>query len=56
MQNALINHCEAMRYRFAVLDAHRPPQDSLADVQNQRQQFDTKTAFNELILAAQVWY
>jgi phage tail sheath protein FI len=44
MQNALINHCELMRYRFAVLDARRPPQDTLADVQNQRQQFDTKYA------------
>jgi len=44
MQNALINHCELMRYRFAVLDAHGPPQDALADVQNQRQQFDTKYA------------
>jgi phage tail sheath protein FI len=44
MQNALINHCELMRYRFAVLDARRPPNDTLADVQNQRQQFDTKYA------------
>lgn len=44
IQNALINHCELMRYRFAVLDAHQPPRDSMADVQNQRQQFDTKYA------------
>jgi phage tail sheath protein FI len=44
IQNALINHCELMRYRFAVLDARRPPNDTLADVQNQRQQFDTKYA------------
>lgn len=44
IQNALINHCELMRYRFAVLDAHRPPNDMLANVQNQRQQFDTKYA------------
>ncbi|MGH8066277.1 MAG: phage tail sheath C-terminal domain-containing protein [Candidatus Entotheonellia bacterium] len=44
MQNALIVQCELMRYRFAVLDAHRPPDDSLSDVQNQRQQFDTKYA------------
>ena len=44
MQNALINHCELMRYRFAVLDGPRPPHDTLADVQNQRQQFDTKYA------------
>jgi uncharacterized protein len=44
MQNALINHCEFMRYRFAVLDGHQPPNDALADVQNQRQQFDTKYA------------
>jgi hypothetical protein len=44
MQNALINHCEIARYRFAVLDAHRPPTDSIADVITQRQQFDTKYA------------
>jgi phage tail sheath protein FI len=44
IQNALITHCELMRYRFAVLYAHRPPNDAMADVQNQRQQFDTKYA------------
>src|SRR5205823_2468845 len=44
IQGALIEHCEFMRFRFAVLDAHRPPDDSLADVQAQRQQFDTKYA------------
>jgi phage tail sheath protein FI len=33
-----------MRYRFAVLDAHQTPRDALANVQNQRQQFDTKYA------------
>ena len=44
VQNALINHCEIARYRFAVLDAHRPPRDSIADVMAQRQQYDTKYA------------
>jgi phage tail sheath protein FI len=44
IQGALIDHCEFMRYRFAVLDAGRPPGDSLNDVQTQRQQFDTKYA------------
>ena len=44
IQNALINQCELMRYRFAVLDGPRPPNDALDDVQNQRQQFDTKYA------------
>ncbi len=44
IQNALINHCELMRYRFAVLDGERPPNDTLTDVQTQRQQFDTKYA------------
>ena len=44
MQNALIEHCELMRYRVAVLDGPRPPQDTLSDVQTQRQQFDTKYA------------
>ncbi len=44
LQAALIEHCELIRYRFAVLDAQRPPKDSLNDVQLQRQQFDTKYA------------
>jgi phage tail sheath protein FI len=44
LQNALINHCELARYRFAVLDAQRPPHDAIADVINQRQQYDTKYA------------
>ncbi|HEX3559742.1 MAG TPA: phage tail sheath C-terminal domain-containing protein [Pyrinomonadaceae bacterium] len=44
IQDALIDHCELMRYRFAVLDGQPPPDDSLADVQTQRQQFDTKYA------------
>jgi phage tail sheath protein FI len=44
LQGALIEHCELMRYRFAVLDGPQPPSDSLNDVQTQRQQFDTKYA------------
>ena len=44
LQAALIDHCELLRYRFAVLDGPPPPQDTLSDVQNQRQQFDTKYA------------
>lgn len=44
MQAALITHCELMRYRFAVLDGHPPPNDAMANVQAQRQQFDTKYA------------
>ncbi len=44
IQGALIDHCELMRYRFAVLDGSLPPHDSLSDVQQQRQQFDTKYA------------
>jgi len=44
VQQALIDHCEANRYRFAVLDAHGPNNDSLVDVQFQRQQFDSKYA------------
>jgi hypothetical protein len=44
MQSALIAHCELMRYRVAVLDGPRPPQDTLSDVQTQRQQYDTKYA------------
>lgn len=41
---ALIIHCERMRYRFAVLDSVAPPQDSLSDVQAQRQLYDSKYA------------
>lgn len=44
IQGALIDHCELMRYRFAVLDGPIPPDDTLTDVQDQRQQFDTKYA------------
>jgi hypothetical protein len=44
MQAALINHCELARYRFAVLDGPPPPSDTMANVQAQRQQFDTKYA------------
>ena len=44
VQSALVTQCEALRYRFAVLDGVPPPDDSLVDVQNQRQQFDTKYA------------
>jgi len=44
IQNAVLTHCELQRYRFAVLDAQSPPADSMTDVQNQRQQFDTKYA------------
>jgi uncharacterized protein len=44
IQGALIDHCELNRYRFAVLDGPPPPDDALADVQDQRQQFDTKYA------------
>lgn len=44
VQQALINHCENDRYRFAVLDAHAPTRDTLVDVQNQRQAFDSKYA------------
>jgi phage tail sheath protein FI len=44
VQAALINQCELMRYRFAVLDGSPPPNDAMADIQAQRQQFDTKYA------------
>jgi phage tail sheath protein FI len=44
VQAALINHCEMARYRFAVLDGPPPPADTMANVQVQRQQFDTKYA------------
>jgi uncharacterized protein len=44
LQGSLIEHCENMRYRFAVLDGPQPPNDSLNDAQTQRQQFDSKYA------------
>ena len=44
IQTAVLTHCELLRYRFAVLDAQSPPANSMAEVQNQRQQFDTKYA------------
>jgi hypothetical protein len=44
VQQAIIDHCEFMRYRFAVLDSTPEPDDTITDVQDQRQQFDTKYA------------
>jgi phage tail sheath protein FI len=44
LQQALIDHCEELRYRFAVLDGPPPNNDSLSDVQNHRQQYDSKYA------------
>jgi phage tail sheath protein FI len=44
VQGALIEQCESLRYRFAVLDGPPPPGDTISDVQSQRQQFDTKYA------------
>lgn len=44
LQQALIDQCELMRYRFAVLDGPAPANDTLADVQNARALFDTHYA------------
>lgn len=44
VQQAAIDHCELMRYRFAVLDSLPEPTDTIRDAQGQRQQFDTKYA------------
>jgi phage tail sheath protein FI len=44
IQQALINHCELLLYRFAVLDGPPPPDDAIADVQALRQNYDTKYA------------
>lgn len=43
LQAEAISHCELMRYRVAILDAAYPD-SSIAEVQNQRQQFDTHNA------------
>ena len=44
LQQAVIDHCEEMRYRFAVLDGPAPDNDTLTDVQIHRQQYDSKYA------------
>jgi phage tail sheath protein FI len=49
VQNALITHCETLRYRFAILDPApktiAPPVSAdLSDIQNERDQYDTKYA------------
>jgi phage tail sheath protein FI len=44
VQQAAIDHCELMRYRFAVLDSLPEPTDTISDAQGQRQQFDSKYA------------
>jgi phage tail sheath protein FI len=44
VQQALIDQCELLRYRFAVLDAQGPADDTIDDITAQRQQFDTKYA------------
>jgi hypothetical protein len=43
IQSALISHCENALYRFAILDPQYPDA-AIADIQAQRQQFDTKFA------------
>ena len=44
IQQALIDQSESMLYRMAVLDGPPPPNDTLSDVQAQRQNFDTEYA------------
>ena len=46
VQQALIDQCESMLYRFAVLDAQGPADDddTIDDITTQRQAFDTKYA------------
>jgi hypothetical protein len=44
LQQSVIDHCEDQRYRFAVLDGPAPADDTLVDVQNYRQSFDSHYA------------
>lgn len=44
LQQSLIDHCEEMRYRFAVLDGPAPSNDTITDVQTLRQRYDSKYA------------
>ena len=43
VQQAIVTQCETSLYRFGILDAQYPD-SAIADVQSQRQQFDTKFA------------
>ena len=43
IQSALISHCEGALFRFAICDPQYPD-SAIADIQAQRQQFDTKFA------------
>ncbi len=43
VQQALITHCELLRYRFAVLDG-RPNQSTVTDILAHRNNYDTKYA------------
>jgi phage tail sheath protein FI len=42
VQEAIVNHCELVRYRFAVLDSQQ--EDGIAEVQEHRGLYDTKYA------------
>jgi uncharacterized protein len=44
LQQSVIDHCEESHYRFAVLDGPPPADDTVSDVQNHRQQFDSNYA------------
>jgi len=44
VQQALLEHCELMKYRFAVLDAGGPPNDDLGSVRDHRSRYDSKYA------------
>jgi len=47
VQQALIDQCELLKYRFAILDPNPKPEDlapDLNDIQLQRDQYDTKYA------------
>ena len=44
VQQGVIDHCELLRYRFAVLDSLPEPTDTISDAQGQRQQYDSKYA------------
>jgi len=44
VQQSVIDQCEDLRYRFAVLDGPPPDDDTVVDVQQYRQQFDSNYA------------
>src|SRR5256885_10954045 len=56
LQQALIDHCEELRYRFTVLDGPPPDDDTLVDVQNlRRDRKSTRLNSSHLVISYAVF-